>query len=490
MLSLSELLAGTTILRTGGDPEILSVRVAPSQIAEGKVFFKLRSWLFRISAADAIRQGARYVVLEAGDEEEATLPANVSYAIVDNVNRAFARVCSRMFGDAHQQLTLIGVTGAKGKTTVCHLIEGALRASGFRTGLVSSLVLRLPESERPATNSTPDALSMHSFLAALRGQGGTHAVLELTSFGIEEERLFGLQFDALVFTNLGAGGGAGQQLANVRLFTDTGFHKSPRTLCAFNSDDPGGRELAGSSLGRVVTFGLSAADVTPELYSSDPAGIALRLYGHDLRFPLIGRHNAMNVLAAAAIVVDVTQSGKAVPLLRHVGALPGRMERLPTAIGVDVYLDQAYAPWSVEVALAAVREFAGSRRIVCMIGGSAGTDKGKLQLLAMAALKGSDVCILTSYEPGDQHPASLVMAMLKGAVHAAPGRLKAIIDRPTAISAAIREALPDGIVVLMGKRMMGAELRITDRQIAIDVLHEIRSRSTAEPFRNPDPRSN
>jgi UDP-N-acetylmuramoyl-L-alanyl-D-glutamate--2,6-diaminopimelate ligase len=486
MLPLSELLAGTTILRTGGDQEILSLRVEPRQVAEGNVFFKLHSWQFRTSAAEAIRRGARYVVLEAGDEEEATLLPSVSYAIVDNVNRAFARACSRMFGDAHQQLTLIGVTGAKGKTTVCHLIEGALRASSVRAGLISSLVLRLPESEHPANSSTPDALSMHSFLAALRAQGGTHAVLEITSFGIAEERLFGLRFDALAFTNLGTGGGDGQQLANLRLFTDPAFHKSPRTLCAFNSDDPAGRELASSSLGRVVTFGFGAADVTPELYSSDSAGIALRLNGHDLRSPLIGRHNAMNVLAAAAIVGGVTQSEEAVLRIQSVGSLPGRMERLPTPIGVDVYLDQPYAPWSVEVSLASVREFAGSRRVVCVIGCASGSDKGKRPLIAMAAMKGSDVCILTSYDPGDEHPASIVMDMLKGVRHVAPGRLKTIIDRPTAIAYAIREALPDGIVVLMGKRMMGGELRNGDRQVAIDVLHEVRSQSTAEPLPRPD----
>jgi UDP-N-acetylmuramoyl-L-alanyl-D-glutamate--2,6-diaminopimelate ligase len=473
-LPLHALLEGTKILRTGGDPDILSVRLQPRQIAEGKFFFKLRMSRGRVSAADAIRRGAGYVVLEAGDEEEATLPPSVSCAIVDNVNRAYAYTCSRLFGDAHRQLTLIGVAGAKGKTTVCHLVDAALRGSGVRTGLISSLVFRLPDSERPAPGWIPDTLSIHGFLAALREQGGTHAVIELASAGIADDRLLGLQFDALAFTNDGGGGDA-HMAANRRLFTDRDFHKSPATLCAFNGDDPAGRELAGSSLGRVVTFGFDAADVTPELYASERAGISMRLEGHDLRIPLIGRHNAQNVLAAAAIVGGVMPSNDAVVQLQKVRPLPGRLERLPGSDGVDVYLDQAYTPASIEASLAAVRELAGARRIVCLLGGAGGVDRELRPSRIRAAVNASDFCILTTEDPRDEHPGSIMMDMLKGVRGAAAGRWKTIAHRPTAIAAAIREALPNGVVVLMGKRANGTELRNDDRRVVTDVLHEIGS---------------
>jgi|GEM_PF-1190508 len=467
-LPLGELLDGTKILRTGGEPDILAVRLDPHQLAHGNVFFKLRSSHVRMSAADAIRRGAGYVVLEAGDEEEATLPADFPYAVVDDVNRAYARTCSRLFGEAHRQLTLIGVTGAKGKTTVCHLIDAALRASGIRTGLVSSLVFRLPDSERPTSGWPPDTLSIHGFLAALREQGGTHAVIELASLGIAEDRLYGLQFDALAFTN--HGDGDAHMAANRRLLTDPGFHKSSMTLCAFNGDDPAGRELASSSPGRVVTFGFGAADVTPERYASDRAGISMRLNGHDLRFPLIGRHNAENVLAAAAIIDGVLPSEGAAVHLQTVQPLPGRLERLPASAGIDVYLDQPYMPANIEASLAAVREFAGSRRIVCVIGCAGGVDRALRPLRATAAVNASDFCILTIEDPRDEHPGSIVLDMLKGVRDAAPDRWKTIGHRPTAIAVAIREASPDGIVVLMGRRANGADLRNDDRHLAMDAL--------------------
>jgi UDP-N-acetylmuramoyl-L-alanyl-D-glutamate--2,6-diaminopimelate ligase len=482
-LPLKELLAGTKILRTAGDPDILSVRLQPRQIADGTFFFKLRSSRGRASAADAIGRGAEYVVLEAGDEEETTLPPNVAYAIVDDVNRAYAYTCSRLFGEAHRQMTLIGIAGAKGKTTVCHLVDAALRASGVRTGLISSLVLRLPDSERPAPGWASDPLSIHGFLAALREQGGTHAVIELASLGVTDDRLLGLQFDALAFTN--GGDGDAHMPANRRLFTDSDFHKSSTTLCAFNSDDPAGRELASSSLGRVVTFGFGAADVAPEFYATDPEGISMRLNGRDLRFPLIGRHNAANVLAAAAILSGVMPSEDAVVRLQSVRPLPGRLERLPASADVDVYLDQPYMPAAIEASLAAVREFARSRRIVCVVGSAGGIDKRLRSLRARAAVNGSDLCILTTEDPRDEHPGSIMMDMLQGMRAVTPDRWKTIVHRPTAIAAAIREALPDGIVVIMGKRANGAEHRHGDRQIATDVLDEIRSQSRTTTLAQP-----
>jgi len=472
MRRLSELLADTTILRAGGDSDILAIPVEPRQLAQRELFFKLRSRHVRISAKDAIRQGARYVVLEAGDDEEATLPPDIPYLVVDDVNRAFARSCARIFDDAHRQLTLIGVTGAKGKTTVCHLIDAGLRATGIRTGLMSSLVFRLPESQRPAAISIPDALSLHGFLAALLRMGGTHAILEIPLASIAEERLFGLQFGALVFTNAGM---ADSDVLDVnrRLFTDPQFHRSSSTIAVFNADDPASSDLAGASPGRVVTFGLGPADVTPERHSPDCAGTSMRLYGRDLRFSLIGRPNTMNILAAAAVVRGITQTDEGVLQLQTVAPLPGRMERLSSSATVDVYLDQAYTPTDVALSLAAVREIAGRRRVICIVSSGGGSESRHRALRARAAASACDFCFLTAEDPGEEHPASIVMDMVKGLTPAMTGRVRTIIDRSTAIVAAIHEALPDGIVVILGKRVTGIELRNGDSQLATKTLREV-----------------
>jgi UDP-N-acetylmuramoyl-L-alanyl-D-glutamate--2,6-diaminopimelate ligase len=326
--------------------------------------------------------------------------------------------------------------------------------------------MRLPESERAMTGPPCDALSIHSFLATLLKVGGTHAVLELTSHAIRDDRIFGLQFSALAFTN---GGSEAHVDANHRLFTDPALHRSQATLCAFNNDDEAARELARSSLGDVVTFGL--ADAT---YSCDRTGISVRINGHDIRLPLIGRHNVTNVLAAASVISHIVRSPDAVLQLETVRPLPGRLERLPSPLDVDVYLDQAYLPANMALSLGAVREFAGARRVVCVAGASGGDDKRQRPARARAAANGSDLCILTCDDPRGEHPGSIVTDMLKGVPPAAQGRLKTILDRGTAIETAIHEALPDGIVVILGKRVMKDERRDGDRQLAFEVLLDIR----------------
>lgn len=472
MRRLSELLADTTILRAGGDSDLRAISIGPRQLAQRDFFFKLRSHHVRISAKDAIRQGARYVVLEAGDDEEATLPRGIPYLVVDDVNRAFALTCSRIFDDAHRQLTLIGVTGAKGKTTVCHLIDAGLRATGCRTGLMSSVVFRLPESQSPAAISIPDALSLHSFLASLLRMGGTHAVLELPLTSIAEGRLFGLQFGALVFTNAGT---ADPDVLDVnrRLFTDPQFHRSSSTIAVFNADDPASSDLARASPGRVVTFGMGPADVTPELHSLDCRATKMRLDGHDLQFSLIGRPNTMNILAAAAVVRGITETDEGVFQLQTVAPLPGRMERLSSSGAVDVYLDQAYTPADIALSLATVREIAGRRRVICIVSSAGGSESRQRALRARAAANACDLCFLTTDDPGEEHPASIVMDMVKGLGPAASTRVRTIIDRNTAIVAAIHEALPNGIVVILGKRVTGMELRNGDRQLATKTLREV-----------------
>jgi UDP-N-acetylmuramoyl-L-alanyl-D-glutamate--2,6-diaminopimelate ligase len=130
-------------------------------------------------------------------------------------------------------------------------------------------------------------------------------------------------------------------------------------------------------------------------------------------------------------------------------------------------------PANIEASLAAVREFAGSRRIVCVIGCAGEVDRALRPLRATAAVNAADFCILTTDDPHDEHPGSIVMDMLKGVRDAAPDRWKTILHRPTAIANAIREASPDGIVVLMGRRANGPELRNDDRHVAMDVLHEL-----------------
>jgi hypothetical protein len=102
---------------------------------------------------------------------------------VANINQAYAVACANYFANAHRELTLYGVTGTKGKTTTCHLIEAALRHAGFRTGLISTLVRRSPECEWVSSMTTPEPAELHRLLFAMRSHGATPIVIEASSIG-------------------------------------------------------------------------------------------------------------------------------------------------------------------------------------------------------------------------------------------------------------------------------------------------------------------
>ncbi|MFP5247465.1 MAG: Mur ligase family protein, partial [Thermoanaerobaculia bacterium] len=202
-MRLRELLPDELIL---GNPaaDIGSLAFLPSQAGPDVLFFKCRYHGLEISLADAIAKGVKYVVLQHGDPESQSLPADVTRTFVRDVNKSFAIACARFFRQAHRDMTIIGVTGTKGKTTVCHLLDAALTHAGIQTGLVTSLTRKLPKGEFQATSTTPTPFGLHRFLRRVNRQGGTHLVLEVSSIAIAESRIHGLRFAGVAFTNLGS----------------------------------------------------------------------------------------------------------------------------------------------------------------------------------------------------------------------------------------------------------------------------------------------
>jgi predicted nucleotidyltransferase len=134
--------------------------------------------------------------------------------------------------------------------------------------------------------------------------------------------------------------------------------------------------------------------------------------------------------------------------------------------GVEVYLEPAQTPEGIESALHTVRAIAGSRRVICVLACDGETASGMRPLAARAAINGSDFCILTVGDPGRESPASIVMQMLRGVPQARADRMKTIVDRHAAMAAATDAALPDGIVVVMGKHAT-----TPDQQFILDVIH-------------------
>lgn len=437
------------------------------------------------SAARAISNGASAVIVDESDDECRTLSDQpVPVLRTRRPDQAFAIMSANLHGNAHRSLTMLGITGTKGKTTTAHLVDDALRAAGISSCLVSSQVRRLPSCTHRANNTTPRPPALHSFLNDALRQGTTHAVLEVSSIGIDEERVHGIRFAHVAFTNIGSdhieyhGGRENYLGAKRRLLTDE--YCVPDTVRVINADDAAGRLLISEFAAGAVSFGIRNGDTRPSIYRNNKDGIVLKIDGHAIESPLVGDPNVYNLLAAYCIVRGVIgDESAAAEAIAKARPVAGRLERIPNNSGIEVYIDYAHTEESVSGVLTAIHKLHEGRRCVAVIGCSANSDKRKRAPIARAAAANSDVCVFTSDNPDHEHPASIVLAMARGLDAPLSKKVVTVIERHDAIRRAIEAARPDGVVVVMGKGdeafqlVRGRYVPHSDRDIARDILDKL-----------------
>jgi UDP-N-acetylmuramoyl-L-alanyl-D-glutamate--2,6-diaminopimelate ligase len=218
--------------------------------------------------------------------------------------------------------------------------------------------------------------------------------------------------------------------------------------------------------------------------------------GDELRLPLFGEHNVSNALAAVALATHVLGSRRAaIDGMTDVQPIPRRLERIRTTLDVQVYVDCARTVESVETVLATIAAISGKRKRVAVLGCSGDSDRRKRTLMARAAAAGSDICILPSDNPNQEHPASIIRDMITGLRPSEQkAEVRAILDLEAAIEKAIELAMPDGVVVLLGKGterfqlVEGKRFPHSDYAVAERVLNQLtraRLRSAPTAPRSP-----
>jgi UDP-N-acetylmuramoyl-L-alanyl-D-glutamate--2,6-diaminopimelate ligase len=484
-MTLDVLLRGVDVVRGAeANPDICRVSRVAEGVDRATVFVAYRSPLVkhRHELHDAARVGAAVIMVDEHDERPCG--SGSPTVVVRHVNQAYATICANLFGNAHRELRFYGVTGTKGKTTTCHLVESILRRAGVRTGLITSLVQRIGRREMVSDQTTPDAARLHKQLRKMCAAGVTHVVLEVSSIGLAEDRLHGIRFDGVVLTNLAPdhldyhGGLAAYKAAKRRLFTESAFHTPDRSVSVLNLDDPFGVELAGEALGTVVTYGIENGDVRPQDVDVTGGRVRATIGGRSFESRLPGTHNLSNLLAALALTqAELGMSDALATGVRDVTGLPGRFEHVPPPApgAVDVFVDYAHTPESVRAVLTAAEAIGRDRRRVVVVGCRGGSDKSKRVPMAQAALAHSDVCILTSNNPNREDPHRIIRDMTSGLpvtelVRA--GKLALVADRREAIYRAVEAAAPNGIVMLLGRgsqttHTIGVcEMPFDDREVA------------------------
>jgi UDP-N-acetylmuramoyl-L-alanyl-D-glutamate--2,6-diaminopimelate ligase len=395
-------------------------------------------------AGQAAAAGAVAVLTDPAGAARVSGPALVA----DHPRRLLGEVASWVHGRPSEALTVLGVTGTNGKTTVAFLLEAGLRAAGHATGLLGTVVTRIGDEAVPSVRTTPEATDLHALFAVMRERGVDAVAMEVSSHALALGRVDGVRFDVALFTNLSQDhldfhpSMEDYFQAKASLFTPARTAQG-----VVNADDEAGRRLLAAPSVPLTSYGergqWRAADVA---LRAD--GSSFRLVGPGVDVPasvrLPGGFNVSNAVGALAMLVTAgVPVEAAVRGIAELPGVPGRMERVDVGQPFAALVDYAHTPDAVEMLLRTVRAVTPGRVIV-VLGCGGDRDRGKRPLMGRAAVEGADLAVLTSDNPRSEDPLAILADMQQPGAVVEP-------DRAAAIARAVATARPGDTVVVAGK---------------------------------------
>lgn len=405
-------------------------------------------------AAAVVLSDRSFLPKEAiSDQPSANRP---TYILVENTDKALGLLASKWFGEPSKALTLVGVTGTNGKTTIATLLYKLVRALGHKAGLLSTVVNYIEDEAVPATHTTPDAIELNGLLRRMVDAGCTYAFMEVSSHAIAQERIAGLDFDGALFTNLTRDHIDYHKTfdnyrdTKKRLFD--GLKKS--AFAVTNKDDKNGLVMTQNCKAAVRTYSTrSLADYKAQILEEGFDGMLLSLNGKEVFVPLVGRFNVSNLLCiyGAALYLGFEE----LDVLRVLSTLKpvnGRFETIHSPKGWTAIVDYAHTPDAVDNVIQTIREIKKEgAKLITVVGCGGNRDKGKRPMMAKIAKQGSEQLILTSDNPRDEEPADILNDMKAGLTEEELRSTLVIEDRAAAIQTACTLAQANDVILVAGK---------------------------------------
>ena len=423
---------------------------------------------------NAVKAGASVVVCEKMPENP---DSRVCWIVVPDSAQALGVLASAWHGHPSRKLTLVGVTGTNGKTTIATLLYELACLRGIKAGLLSTVVNKVGERDVPATHTTPDPVALNSLLAQMVEEGCRFAAMEVSSHAADQKRIAGLDFDGAVFTNLTRDhldyhGTFANYLKAKQSFFDS---LKPEAFALTNSDDRNGAIIAQNTRAKRATYSVRGdADFRGRLIENRLDGMEIAFNGREVSMLFAGRFNASNLTAvfgtASLLGWDDERLLVDMSLLRPVA---GRFEPVKGDRNVVAIVDYAHTPDALANVLDTINDIRRPGQNVITVCGCGGDrDRGKRPIMAREAASRSNTLILTSDNPRSESPDAIIAEMRDGLDEEAARRTYAVTDRREAIRLAARLANDGDIILIAGKghetyQIIGnTTLRFDDREEA------------------------
>ncbi len=420
----------------------------------------------------ALEKGAVAVIAEKKVCENAI--------IVEDTRKAYSLLCAAFFGFCHKRLRLIGVTGTNGKTTVSTMIYNILTMAGHKCALFGTVYNKLCGENSTSVLTTPDSFYMHEKFREMTECKTEFCIIEASSQGLCQQRLYGLRFEVGVFLNLTEdhldyhGEMENYKNAKKLLFSSS-------RLSVINYDDAYKDEFIGAASGRVKTYSLKSdeADFTAKCIkfsegNTDYAIVSDSLI-HRIKLKIPGAYNVSNSMAAIITALETGVSlESSASSLRNFYGVKGRFEIVPTDRDFKVIIDYAHTPDSLRQVLLTLKNFP-KNRIITLFGCGGDREKEKRSEMGKIAAEYSDMVIVTSDNPRNEEPVDIIEDIISS-IRDTKTPLYIHKDRKQAIAFALKNAKENDIILLAGKGhetyqiVKGEEIPMDERKIIKELL--------------------
>lgn len=436
----------------------------------------------------AVEQGAAVIISEKHCEFD-----DVCVLLVQNTREILGPLVLAHAGNPQNCLTIIGVTGTNGKTTVATLIYQTLTTLGVKTALLGTVAKYFSTVKYESLLTTPGSIELAKDLKEAVANGCTHLVMEVSSHALEQQRVAGLSFNIAVFTNLTLDHldyhKSMEEYANAKKLLFDGLNSESTAIVNF--DDPYGKKMVQDTSATVWDLSLSGDDF--KIVTVDTEGILLDMDGIYIQSPLTGTFNAYNLAQTYLAVVALGFGAKDVAAtLNSASGAPGRLEKVSldakfdTIMYPSVFVDYAHTPNALENVLSTLKETKSNHQKLTVVFGCGGNrDRSKRPVMAKIAETYADQCIVTSDNPRFEDPVLIIDEVCTG--FSDSYTYTRITDRTEAIKKSITDADDDSIVLIAGKghetyqEIQGVKHHLDDKEVCeMALLQKINSSRITE----------
>jgi len=464
------------------NPTITSIENDNRLIQQGSLFVCVKGYTVdgHDFAADAVSRGAAAVIAQR------PLDLSVPVIIVKDSVRAMAVLGDYFYNHPTQKLTLIGITGTNGKTTISHLIEKIVRDTKKKTGIIGTMYTKIDDEILETKNTTPDSVTLQKTFHRMVENDIDVAVMEVSSHALELGRVHGCDYDIAIFSNLTQDHldfhktMENYKFAKSLLFSQLGnkFDEKKRKFAIINQDDEASADFIKYTAAHVLTYGIDHnADIMAKNIVVTSKGTTFTLHAQgimkEVQLQLVGKFSVYNVLAAVSAGVCLGLAlDHIIASLQEVKGVSGRFELVNEGQDYTVIVDYAHTPDSLENVLKTVNEFSKGETYV-IVGCGGDRDRTKRPIMANIACQYATHPVFTSDNPRSENPEDILKDMEAGVL----GKdYTVIVDRKEAITKVINEAKSNDVILIAGKghetyQQIGAtKFDFDDREVAREAI--------------------